>query len=152
MSDAACSHMFVIEWMSLTLYVPVSMEGETEKHTVGMDIHNSDIWPMDKKTCLWNFSFKMHRQWTSKIGVFHSWIDRLKKGGFWGFHGQKMLDFPKVIFAIIVPKLHFLPLSNKKPLAGLKIDYWGYQLDSLGLKLHQAVPHAIATISAKFQY
>ena len=37
----------------------------------------------------------MHRQWTSKIGVFHSWTDRLKKGGFWGFHGQKMVDFPK---------------------------------------------------------
>ena len=34
MSDAACSHMFVIEWMSLTLYVLVSMEGETEKTSV----------------------------------------------------------------------------------------------------------------------
>jgi hypothetical protein len=57
----------------------------------------------------------------------------------------------EVIFAIIVLKLRYFGLYNKKPSTVLKMTHWGCQLKFLGLKLCQSVPYAIATISAKFQ-
>ena len=56
-----------------------------------------------------------------------------------------------VIFAIIVLKLGYFPLYNKKPSTGLKITFRKFQSKFPGLKLSQLVPYATAMLSTKFQ-
>ena len=62
-----------------------------------------------------------------------------------------ILEKSKVIFAIIVLKLGYFPLYNKKPSTGLKITFRRFQSKFPGLKLSQLVPYATVMLSTKFQ-